>query len=88
MQKITIKQLKGYFKNEIKQEPRHDLAACKKSFNQLNKELKTDVINLVRLIFENIPIDSLHTHSYGFHTRNGRHLIQTFEQLYYNSLKK
>ena len=79
---ITIKQLRDYFKHDLKMEPRHNLKACKKAFNTLNKEVQTDVFNLVYLIFENKPINSMHTHSYGFHTANGRHLIETFKNLY------
>lgn len=79
---ITIKQLRDYFKHDLNMEPRHNLKACKKAFNTLNKEVQTDVFDLVYLIFENRPIDSLYTHSYGFHTANGRHLIETFTNLY------
>ena len=84
--KTTIKQLKNYFKNELEIKPKHDLAACKKAFNELNKELNVDVYNLICLIFENKPIDQLYTHSYGFHTGNGRYIIYKFKKLYYNNL--
>lgn len=79
---ITISQLKEYFKHDLKIEPRHNLKACKKAFNTLNKEIQTDVFDLVYLIFENKPINSMRTHSYGFHTANGRYLIETFKNLY------
>ncbi|MEN8965970.1 MAG: hypothetical protein ABF250_08290 [Polaribacter sp.] len=79
---ITVTELKDYFKRDLKTEPRHNLRACKKAFNTLNNEVQTDVYDLVYLIFENKPIRSLHTHSYGFHTANGRHLIETFKNLY------
>lgn len=80
--KLTIKQLRDYFKHDLKMESRHNLKACKKAFNTLNKEVQTDVFNLVYLIFENRPIDGMYTHSYGFHTANGRNLIETFTNLY------
>ena len=82
--KIYIKDLKEYFRNELGMEPRHCLKASKKAFNLLNKELNTDVKNLVYLIFENRPIGDLNTHSYGFHTRNGRYIVETFKSFYYN----
>ena len=84
--KTTIKQLKNYFKNELEMAPKHDLAACKKAFNELNKELKVDIYHLIWLIFENIPVEQLYTHSYGFHTRNGRYIIDKFKNLYFNNL--
>lgn len=79
---ITVTELKDYFKRDLKTEPRHNLRACKKAFNTLNNEVQTDVFDLVYLIFENKPIKSLYTHAYGFHTANGRHLIETFKNLY------
>ena len=81
--KITIKDLKDYFKKDLKVKPKHDLKSCKYAFNKLNKEIKIDVLDLVYLIFQNKPIDKLITHSYGFHTSNGRYLIDTFSN-YYN----
>ncbi len=88
MQKITIKQLKEYFKNDLQMQPKHNLKACKYAFNELNKEINTDVFNLVYLIFENKECKELQTHSYDFHTRNGRYLIETFKELYYKMLKR
>jgi len=82
MKKITIKAIKKYFKDN-NLEARHNINAIKKAINVLNKDVKTDAFNLFLLIVENKPIDSIHTHSYGFHTANGRHLINTFKNLYY-----
>lgn len=83
-QKTTIKQLRNYFKNELQMQSKHNLKACKYAFNELNKEINTNVLDLVYLIFENKPINELYTHSYNFHTRNGRYIIDTFKNLYYN----
>ena len=83
-QKTTIKQLKNYFDNDLQMSCKHNLKALKYAFNTLNKEIKTDVLDLVYLIFENKPINHLYTHSYNFHTRNGRYIIDTFKNLYYN----
>jgi hypothetical protein len=85
MKTITIKQMKQYFKDEDLK-CRHNLTAFKYGINTLNKEVKTDAYKLFMLIVENRPIDNLHTHSYNFHTRNGRYLIDTFSNLYYNKL--
>ena len=82
--KIYLKDLKNYFKNDLKVEPKHNLKACKYAFNTLNKEVNVNVLDLVYLIFENKPINSLNTHSYNFHTSNGRYLINQFKNLYYN----
>ena len=34
-------------------------------------------------LVENTPIPSLHTHSYGFHTANGRGIIERMQSYYY-----
>lgn len=80
---ITLKLLRKYFKEELNMEPRHDLKACKRAFNQLNLEIKADELDLIKLIFENKPMEGFHTHSYGFHTANGRYIIDTFKNLYH-----
>ena len=82
MQNITLKTINKYFKDN-NLEVRHNLKAVKKAINTLNKEVKTDSFNLFLLIVENKPIDSLCTHSYSFHTSNGRYLIDSFKSLYY-----
>tara|TARA_R100001594_G_scaffold1680_1_gene7213 strand:- start:1513 stop:1782 length:270 start_codon:yes stop_codon:yes gene_type:complete len=46
-----------------------------------------DVWDMFRLLVENKPINSLMTHDYGFHTRTGRHIINTMIGLY-NEYKK
>ena len=33
------------------------------------------------------PIDALHTHSYGFHTANGRSLIEGMQNTYYEGVQ-
>lgn len=83
MKNITLKTINKYFKDN-NFEARHNLKAIKKAINTLNKEVETDSFNLFLLIVENKPIENLHTHSYGFHTRNGRYLINTFKEYYNN----
>ena len=85
MKTITLKTIKKYFKDN-NLEPRHNLHAFKYAINTLNKDVKTDAYNLFMLIVENQPINELNTHSYGFHTSNGRYLIDTFKNNYYNYL--
>ena len=42
-----------------------------------------NAIDLMKLLFFNDPIPSLHTHSYSFHTATGRHIIETIKEYYY-----
>lgn len=77
--------------NEIKNylvenygECRHDEKQFSKALIQTAKEFNLDSFKLFKLIVENRPIESMHTHSYGFQTANGREIINTFKNLYYN----
>jgi len=82
MKSITLKTVQNYFiDNDML--PRHNLTAIRQAINKLNKEAKIDSYELFLLIVENKEIQALHTHSYGFHTANGRYLINTFTN-YYN----
>jgi hypothetical protein len=49
--------------------------------DEFNQELKAK--DLMKLLFFNDPIPQLHTHSYGFHTATGRHIIETLKYKYY-----
>ena len=50
---------------------------------QIKEELEYDECELMYLLLENRPIDALHTHSYTFHTANGRYIIETLKEKYY-----
>jgi hypothetical protein len=60
-------------------------AAC----NDIYEEFKHDEfvsvkpLDLMRLLFFNDPIPGLHTHSYGFNTATGRHIIDKIQDKYY-----
>ena len=41
----------------------------------------------MQLLLENKPIEALHTHSYGFHTHNGRELIQGMQNAYHEEIQ-
>ena len=44
-----------------------------------------DPLAFMRLLFFNDPIPGLYTHSYGFHTANGRGIIDTIIGYYYEN---
>ena len=50
-------------------------------------EVDYDSFALMQLLLENKPINALHTHSYGFHTANGRSLIERMQETYYTELQ-
>jgi hypothetical protein len=81
---ITLKYIRAHF-NEQGYEPRHSFHKLKKACNKLAKETGHKASDLYHLLIENKPIVGAYTHSYGFHTANGRHLINTLQEYYYQS---
>ncbi len=80
---MTREQIENYIINELGSEPRHDCQALADAINEISEEVDFDSYRLMQLLLENRPIDALHTHSYGFHTANGRSLIQGIQSKYY-----
>jgi len=80
---MTGKQVEGYIKYTLQMTPRHDCDALAEAVTDMAAELEYDESELLYLLLENRPIVDLHTHSYGFHTANGRHIIETIKEKYY-----
>ena len=80
---MTEKQVKNYFKYDLEMKPRHCTKALAQAITSMAEELEYDENKLLWLLLENRPITDLHTHSYGFNTANGRHIIETIKEKYY-----
>ena len=80
---ITGEQIENYIINELNSRPRHNCMALAEAINHIADEVEYDSFALMQLLLENKPIDALHTHSYGFHTANGRSLIEGMQSKYY-----
>jgi len=80
---MTGKKVEGYIKYNLQMTPRHNCDALAAAVTDMAEELEYDECELLYLLLENRPIIDLHTHSYGFHTANGRHIIETIKQKYY-----
>jgi hypothetical protein len=80
---MTGEQVRKYIENELGCEPVHEVDALASAIEDVAEELEHDECGLMYLLLENRPIVDLHTHSYGFHTANGRHIIQTLQNKYY-----
>ena len=80
---MTGTQIKIYL-TEIYGECRHDAFAMAAAINYIAEDLEyEEKWDLFHLLVENRPINSLMTHSYGFHTANGRHIIESIQEKYY-----
>ena len=80
---MTGEQIENYIKTELSSNPRHNCKSLSKAINDVSNELEFDSFRIMQLLLENKPIDALYTHSYGFHTANGREIINTIQNKYY-----
>ena len=84
---MTGEQIENYIINELDSTPRHNCEALAEAINHIANEVEYDSFALMRLLLENKPIDALHTHSYGFHTANGRSIIEAMQNTYYEEVQ-
>jgi len=84
---ITGEQIENYIINELDSKPRHNCMALAEAINHVADETGYEPFALMQLLLENKPIDALHTHSYGFHTANGRSLIEGMQNTYYEEVQ-
>ena len=89
---MTGEQVREYIENELGCEPVHnvDALACAVEntvdYLEENRVFKVPTeLELLELLLRNKPINYLMTHSYGFHTRNGRGIIERIKSYYYEN---
>jgi hypothetical protein len=80
---MTGEQVEKYIMRDLGFIPRHDCYALAYAITDMAEELDYDECELMYLLLENRPIDALCTHSYGFHTANGRRIINKIKDYYY-----
>ena len=84
---VTGEQIENYIINELDSRPRHNCEALAVAINHIADEVDYEPFALMQLLLENKPIDALHTHSYGFHTANGRSIIEAMQNTYYEEVQ-
>jgi len=85
------KEVEKYIMKDLGSIPRHDCEALAQAITSYCYDIerqnfggKTPTeLELLQLLLENKPINSLMTHSYGFHTANGREIINKLQDKYY-----
>ena len=84
MKKLTSKQVEKYMlwrtEEKLKHCPDCIALACNDTAIEFNHD---KAIDLMKLLFFNDPIVSLHTHNYGFNTATGRNIIEILKEKYY-----
>tara|TARA_R110002012_G_scaffold290492_1_gene484146 strand:+ start:208 stop:480 length:273 start_codon:yes stop_codon:yes gene_type:complete len=84
MEKLTSKEVRKYMLWRADKELGHCPDCIAAACNDVAIEFSHDkAIDLLRLVFFNDHIPSLHTHSYSFNTATGRHIIETIKNKYY-----
>jgi len=69
MKKLTVNKVKQYFAWRTDEELRHCPDCITAACNEACYEFSHDnALDLMKLVFFNECIPSLHTHNYGFHT--------------------
>ena len=80
---MTALQVEKYIRTDLGMTPRHDCHALAQAITDISLDMDYDECELMYLLLENRPINALHTHSYGFHTANGRGIINRIQEYYY-----
>ena len=86
---MTGKEVEKYIMGDLGCEPRHDCEALAAAITEMAREFEIKEgkyitgLELMELLLDNRPITALHTHSYGFHTANGRGIINSLKEKYY-----
>ena len=84
MKKLTSKEISKYMLWRTDKELIHCPDCIAAACNDMAEEFDYDnAKDLMKLLFFNDPIPSLHTHNYGFHTATGRQIIEKLKQYYY-----
>jgi hypothetical protein len=84
MHRLTSKKVKDYMSWRTDEKLKHCPDCIAEACNEACYEFSHDnAKDLMKLLFFNDPIASLHTHNYGFHTASGRHIIETIKEYYY-----
>jgi len=79
---MTAKEITSYLEDKYGG-CKHDAYAMAEAINEVSDILDHDEWDLFHLLVENKPISSLMTHNYGFHTANGRGIINKIQEKYY-----
>jgi len=84
---MTEKQVEKYIREDLGYEQNWlNCMALAEAINYVADKVDYDSFALMRLLLENEE-ESLYYHSYGFHTRNGRELIESMRNAYYEEVQ-
>jgi hypothetical protein len=79
---MNKQEVEQYIREDLGSVPRHDCEALANASKQTAMEIESTPWDVLQLVLENKPISDFYTHSYGFHTRLGREIINLFQSNY------
>jgi hypothetical protein len=79
---MNKQEVEQYIREDLGCEPRHNCEALANASKQTAMEIESTPWDVLQLVLENKPISDFYTHSYGFHTRLGRKIINLFQSNY------
>ncbi len=80
---MKAKEVENYIIEELGEKPRHNMDAMAESITYVSNHTEIATRELMELLLANRPTSDGMSHSYGFHTRNGRELINLMQDKYY-----
>ena len=76
-------EIKEYIVNELGKQPRHNLYSLADAITDIAEEQDLPQDEVMKLLLANEPTSNGMSHSYGFHTRWGRFIIEETQNRYY-----
>ena len=80
---MKAEELKSYIIDELDCQPKHDLHSLAYSITDIAEEQSLPQDEVMKLLLANEPTSNGMSHSYGFHTRWGRFIINETQERYY-----
>ena len=78
---MTPDTVRDYIIDELRCKPRHNVISLTHAISDIAEEQDLNEDKLMRLLLANEPMGA--SHSYGFHTRWGRFIIEETQNRYY-----
>ena len=80
---MKAEKLEDYIVNELGCQPRHNMQAMADAILDISEEQDLPQDDIMKLLLANEPTSNGMSHSYGFHTRWGRFIIEETQNRYY-----
>ncbi len=80
---MTPDVVQDYIVNELDKKPRHNIMSLTQAIFDIAEEQDLPHEEVMKLLLANEPTSNGMSHSYGFHTRWGRFIINETQERYY-----